>query len=399
MATGTWIGGASVAQQISTITLGGTWNDSESDVAVTLTDEVGASHTVNVTPSGTDKNTIAAAIQSALDSSTNVEFVKVTWTVDSAVVTGTAKVAGRPFYPACVVTGGSGTETVATSTANSSPHDFNATANWQSGTVASTTGAVYFVSGDDDIIYGLQQTLLHPTTFHVGPGFNGGIGDHDNGYYLTLKTTAGSNDITDMRLDVKGRVYIKGDIETCFIKGCPSGDNRINLDCNALDSGNSTVLVTGNTCRGEISFKNSSVLHTLRICGAPRCTVTLGTGLSSLDTIEMDSGLVYCSSAVATAINVSGGTYYQLEGANSTAANVRRDGTLNWESIGDPGTFNLFNGTINMGKSLAGNTSVQVALNMYNGLYTEASSGNVIGTYNLFGGTTRFESGFAPTKS
>ena len=62
MANFVWVGGTSGVAEVNTYTLNNDFNDSETDITVTLTDEGGGTQTVSITPSGTDELCLRAVL-------------------------------------------------------------------------------------------------------------------------------------------------------------------------------------------------------------------------------------------------------------------------------------------------------------------------------------------------
>ncbi len=134
MAVNVWNGHAQPVAQVVTITISG--YHASTTYSITIN-----SKTVSVAGT-TDTAGTASALQVALAASTIPEFAEVTWTYpgSGAVVTGTAATPGVPFTATSSVSGGSGTiGAVTTTTANSGPNVYSATANWSLGYVPQAT--------------------------------------------------------------------------------------------------------------------------------------------------------------------------------------------------------------------------------------------------------------------
>ena len=97
---------------------------------------------------GESTSDIATALQALLAASTEPEFVEYTWTVNTNVVTGTSKVAGRP---ATFTKGGTGTSTLTNATPATGPR-FWSNDNFD----AATPG-----TGDDIYIFGTNVPILY----------------------------------------------------------------------------------------------------------------------------------------------------------------------------------------------------------------------------------------------
>ena len=102
MATRIWRGDAVDVTQVDTLTVGGTVEAGDKFITTINGKDV----TVSATTTST--STTATEIKTALAASTIPEFAEITWTVNSAVVTGTAKVAGKPFTVTATTTESNG---------------------------------------------------------------------------------------------------------------------------------------------------------------------------------------------------------------------------------------------------------------------------------------------------
>jgi hypothetical protein len=173
MATREWLGNALAVQQITTWLFAGTW---EATDIITITCN---GKTITVVAGDTVAATIATTVHAALAASTIPEFTEVTWTVDTATITATGAVAGRPFtYTfATTETGGGaadaqtingGTSSTGTdATACTGPNYADNTANWSGGSLP--------VDGDDvvirrpvSILYGLTGLSgVYPATLKI----------------------------------------------------------------------------------------------------------------------------------------------------------------------------------------------------------------------------------------
>lgn len=137
MALNRWI-----AKQLSTKQIG-TGTVTAYDVATTYKATIG-SKVISTIGVGGSTNTTAAALYALMTASTEPEFQEVTWTNATNVITGTSKVAGRPFVVTFSVTAGTGTISGATTTANTSPNDVADVLNWSAGSLP--------VNGDDVLL-------------------------------------------------------------------------------------------------------------------------------------------------------------------------------------------------------------------------------------------------------
>lgn len=130
--------------QVVTVTLTG--YDATTTYKITI-----GNITVSVLGVGGTVATTAAALLTALTNSQAGEFLEVTWSVNSATITGTAVTAGTPFTATSSVSGGAGTiGSVTTTTVNKSPSDFGDSVNWDT----------FPVSGDSLVIENCNIPIL-----------------------------------------------------------------------------------------------------------------------------------------------------------------------------------------------------------------------------------------------
>lgn len=348
-----WVGGAATATQVETFTLNNDFNDSETAVTITMTDENGGTVPVSITPSGVDEDVIAAQLQSALAGSVNALFAAVTWTVASNVVTGTANTTGVPFYAASSVTGGAGTITDNESTSSAGPHDWNTTGNWEGAALPVSTDDVR-VTGDVDIRYGLDQNAVALASLSVAKDYTGSIGDSANNYSLQI-------DATTVTIEGNGAHYlIDGTSTDVYVKRTSSGTGAV-----VLDGDIGTLHVNGPGVAGEVQVESGAVLDNVYLLSAPRGSVTVASGVTSLDLVEMDGGQFDNSSSLngtGSSVRVSGGTYTQTDGAlPGTAENgliIQNRGAVKYNTEGTLAKANIHGGTLDFTDSTADSVTV-----------------------------------------
>lgn len=295
--------------------------------------------TVTYTATGADTNaTIAAGLQALLALSAFPEFQEVTWTVASAVVTGTGPSTGVPFTLSASASG-TGTLTAATATAASSPYHWSVAANWKENSVPATGDDVVIDEGPA-IRYGLDQSAVTLASLRITPNWpdGGEVG-------LPASTSPGDPaggypEYRDQRLKVSATVV---EVET--------GSRRVRLD---LGSNASTVTVngTGSPAAGETAVDligvhadnvlrvNKGSVGVAAVAGdvstfdsvavayrdqqAGDAAVRLGRGLT-LDTLTQSGGTVALDCG-ATTVERSGGTLTRT--GSGTLGTVRNRGGL-----------------------------------------------------------------------
>lgn len=337
--------------QVSTISLNNDFNDSETDITITLTNEAGGTQTESIVPSGTDESTIATALRSALNSSTQDLFTTINWTVSTTVVTGTAKTSGVPFVFSSAVTGGAGTITDATGTANTGPNDWNTATIWDGGSKPVNDEHVAINSGTRDIKYGLNQSGVNLKSLRIGKQYRGIIGDKVNQYHLQIEvsSTAGSN-TPIVAINTGGvSVWLNGTMPTVIVRGC-----SVDADAVQLKGDTDNLRLIGPGVKGTITVADSMTLDNVYVLGVGGARLILGKTLSSFDLIEMDSGIVENNGALAASgtININGsGKLIHLEG-NAPNVNVR-GGELDFRGAGTITTLHIYAGLFSLVNSVA----------------------------------------------
>lgn len=359
MATVVWKGGATAVTQVETFTLNNDFDDSETLVRMTMTDEAGDTATVDITPDGVDETVIASLWLTALQNSSNVLFAAVTWTSSLGVVTGTAKIAGVPFYAVSAVTG-TGTSTDSITTASAGPFDMETVANYVDGALAVDGDNLYILSHPINersysILYGLDQSAVQVADFNVGESFEGDIGQTNNKYYLRIdpNPAAGTGKFV---FNGRGNAcWIDGAIDTCFVLGGINSKDMLQL------KGTITVLyIQGSKVQGRITIADSASLPKAYMFDAPGAYLKIGTSVSDLTDLDMNSGkvLLETTPAASANINVNGGV---LDTEIATWANNpvinQRGGRINFNAAGIIATINMFAGDFSFANNKIGLTS------------------------------------------
>jgi len=372
MATIKWLGGATAVAQVSTVTLNNDFNDSETDLSITLTAEDGSTtQSVSITPSGTDESTIASALQAACAASNQTLFTAINFTVASNVVTLTAASAGVPFYFESAVTGGAGTTTDATGTASAGPNDWNTAANWSTGSVPTGTDSVVITDGSFDILYGLDQSSVSLETLSVNTGFTGTVGDPANEYPLQINGNSAN-------IRAVNQVWWEGDLPQWTILGTARGTDAVRLK----DTTGLGIRVLGPNVVGEVRIVDGTGTSTITIANCPRAEVAVEAN-SEINLLRMGSGTFTTESDVQDMEMWGGiatfdgcGIFDGLDMYGGTInANGSPDATNNggkW--FGEVGGVNLYGGTV----SFAGNTEPSVTIEQ---------------SIQIFGGTLDLRSG------
>lgn len=179
MADVVWIGNARKVAQVDTLTVGGTIEATDVFI-VTINGK-----DLSVVGGSTDADTVASAIVSAFNASTEPEFTEITAAAGSGTgeLTLTADTPGKPFTVTVSTTEtGGGTADAQTfsrsaTTANKGPNVADDGDNWSTGSVPTGSDDVYFENSSVSCLYELDN--FSATAFasvNVFKSFTGDIG-------------------------------------------------------------------------------------------------------------------------------------------------------------------------------------------------------------------------------
>ncbi len=345
-------GGTAGVKQIETFALQNDFNNSETALIMTMTAEDGTStQTASIDPSGTDESTIAAAWLVALQASTDTLFLAVTWSVVTATITGTANIGGVPFFAASSVTGGAGTVSDSITTANAGPHAYGTAANHSPSGVPVADDIVYVVphptdNKSYDIKYDLNQSSIDYQEFRVPDLHFGSIGDSVNGFYFRADVSNISTGTPALILNGRGEAYwFKGVLDTVYVRRMINSKDAVHLAGGAIV----TLYVTGPDNQGTLTVADSTNIANVYINNAPGANIKLGSSLSNLNILEMDSGNVLLESDMAggsSTIDVNGGVLTIEEAAwtSGSIITVRAPGIVRFNVGGTLDRWNLKGG-------------------------------------------------------
>lgn len=352
MANRQWLGTAAATPQVVTLTPGGTIEADDKFIA-TLTLEDGLTQIESVTAGGTTVAAVCTAIYTQLSASTKSEFQKITWADNTTNVIGTAKTAGVPFYIALSTTesGGGGADaqtfTLATTTANSGPNDWNTALNWSGGAVPVDSDSAFILStNDSDILYGLDQSGIALTLLRTEEG-HGQIGtltaalrlDGCTKYEEGVARGDGSGGTTDVITNINfGASAVTGEIFSTANRGS-SGKAPVQIKGthanNAFTVRGSSIVGFGTAVAGE-----STTLLTLTVFDNAKAIC--GSGVT-LGTLNPEGGSTTLSAA-ATTISFGSGAVTVTGSGNITTVNV--GGSFTWSSSGVITTLNGYGSAI-----------------------------------------------------
>lgn len=193
MAKKSWIGGAAATTQVNTWLFAGTW-EANDVVNVTI-----GTRTVSVVTGSTSASVVATNVQAALAASELPEFTEITWTINTATITGTAVSAGVPFTAtfATTETGGGAADaqtingttssTGTAATACTGPNHGDNAQNWTGGTLPVDSDDIYFADSNVSLLYGVNLSTITPASITIEQSFTGEIGlpvyNASGGYY------------------------------------------------------------------------------------------------------------------------------------------------------------------------------------------------------------------------
>lgn len=320
MAINRWLGDAQAVARVETYTV------ASSTAAQTFGVTINSKTVYYTAGSGETTSTIAAALQALLAASTIPEFRRVTWSVASAVVTGTAATAGVKWIGAAY---GTGTLNRSVATVGTGPNYVSNTANWSLGSLPAIGDDVVIDGTDVDLLYDLDTFGAAGAlgSFTVRSSFTGTIG-------LPETNPAGYREYLPRYLK-----FADGVTTATIGGGEGTGSSRLLLDFDGDDTAVSVaatgprasdafspLLLTGlasgavaNVAGGDVGVAvetgQTATVTTLRVTG-PDTKVVLGDG-ATITTIDQDDGEVECSGAVTT-LGITGGQHAQLGGSVAT---------------------------------------------------------------------------------
>ena len=318
MATKKWIGAAEAVAQVGTFVItavSGTPSDTEYFIDIN-------GDTVSVL-GDTDVDTTAAALQVALEASTNPYFSNIDWTVATDTITATAGTAGVPFTAVSSDVGGTGTiAAYSATTASDGPNNWASTRNWSDGVVPVSTDTVYIEDSAISITDGLAQSAVTLTELVIKASFTGRIGLI--GAFATsangATTTAVKDEYKAQYLAISATTLSIGEKET----GRPQDGSKmikLNLGSNqatvTVHDTASTSFVAGNPA---IQLLGTHASNTMSVKAA-RSSVGIAVGSLEVSTFAtIDVGTDVSSGGVVVGLGTTLTTFRQKSGESFIAA-------------------------------------------------------------------------------
>jgi hypothetical protein len=336
-----YLGTAQARVQVSTVTIGGTWGDTE-----TVTIKIGGK-SVTYTCSGTPTAaTVAAGLQALAAASTDPEFRELVWTVNAAVITATGAVAGVPVTIGGSEVSSSGTITLAVVTAATGPNHWDNADNWSTGAVPVNSDEVFF-EANVAALYGLPSSGLTLAKFIMRAG-RIGLPDTNASGYAEYRPTRAVFSCVDVQLGISAGVGP----QLCRLDLSTSAAKVVVFGVSGAQSGMfAPVDVVVNSASAEVAAISGSVAvapsgdetTTVLSCRCGKnATMLVGAGVTVTNLLT--AGQTRCLASV-TNLTVDDGTC-TLAGAATVAELVVRGGTFVHNSTGTitdavvgPGTF------------------------------------------------------------
>ena len=335
MATNRWRGKAAKVAQVNTITpanvgIGNTFSVTINEKTITVTATAGT--VANVT----------GLLLTALQASNDGEFQEITWADITTAITGTASIPGKPFTQTSSATGGTATNTTATTTANVSPNDVNNATNWSDG-IPNAADDVVFDEGDVDALWNLDAlSAITLTSFTRRRGYTGTIGlperNTDGTEYYEYRATEFAISATTMTIEQRSddeADQIKVNVGSAQTALHIRGEGAAGQGAETMRWRGTHVSNVVNVQNGSLSVApladTSAAIATLRLEGS---TVSLGPAVSTLTTINSESSVLDTWSNLVTLNQKGDGGDTTFRGTVTiTTANID-DGSLNSLSSG-----------------------------------------------------------------
>jgi hypothetical protein len=349
MATLRYIGAALPRAHVMTITVANTWATNDTGDVIcngrTLRLTVGA-----VTTTTGIATAIAAMIngdaaigtETRSETGDNVpEFQEVTAAASSSTVVITGNTKGLPFtFTVAENTAGSGTLSIAETTAATGPNHYDNAANWSTGALPVDNDTV-IIEGDVDVLYGATQSSVTPAALRF-LNFSGRFGLPDvneTGGYREYRTKflayGNSADAVNMAVTVdceSSRIRFNGGTGQVTINALNTGtpeDTEYAFEFKGSHTSNVINIVGGSVGVGIEPDDTTTVVATLRIGGNANAEARSGVGLT---TVLHDSGTSRLASNVTT-LTINDGDCRVDGTATLTTATVN-GGRLNYRSSG-----------------------------------------------------------------
>lgn len=345
MATIRWLGNAPAVAQVDTATVGGTI---EADDLFKLTIN---GKTLSVTAGSTVAATVATNIAAAWNALTAAdgygEFAEITALATSGgALTLTADTKGKPFT--CTVStteaggGAADAQTFGTTntTASSGPNDWSTAANWSGGAVPVDADDVIIEDSSIDILYGLDQSAIQPTSLTIRRNYTGKIG-------LPNRSAAGYEEYREKYLKIGPTTVAVGTGDS------GAGSSRLKLNTGTdqtaitvhftaapIDANSSSFIWKGANAANTLTVKSGSVA-VAPYAGETATIATLNVGY--VNNVAGDSNVYLGTGCTLTTITQTGGKLVAQN--NATTINLL-DGELSMRGAATITTLNIDGGAL-----------------------------------------------------
>ena len=252
----------------------------------------------------------------------------------------------------------------------STPGDWSVAANWTPSGVPVNGDDVFFNDGSQNVTAGLDQSAVALTSLRIGSSYTGNVAS--SAAYLQIGATT-------FTFESGGQeCWVQGALTTVNVVGGISSANMLQLKG---DGG--TLRAIGGS--GTVTMASASTtLDELEVFGAPSITVTIPSGVTSLDNVQVDSGVISIGAAIGTKLTVIDGIVKITDSATVVLADVN-GGVLDYKSSGTLTTLNIFAGKFTLENNVATSVTVSNAtmyegstVNLQNGLDNVTMSAGMI---------------------
>lgn len=350
-----WIGGARTIQQVTTVTIGSSTNGHV--FTILLQHPSGHSSITPVeiatyTAGGAETTTtIATALLALLQASKHEYSTAISWTSNGAdIIYATAAVAGVPFI---VTETGSGTITIATTTANSGPTDASVASNYRGGAAPTGTSNNLYVTGQYSILYG-YATLQGSTSRFANVkifDYRGTLGWIGAPVPFCMDNSGGS-----ISIDTFGTAYVEVQSSNAtnpsmHVINAPAGstNNGVYLSCasngvglfgiNSLRVTAGSVRIMATTDESDTPTISRAIIESGGVLEVPAGSL--------VTTYDIVGGVVYHSgTSTTTTLSMNAGEFYTYVSGAITTANIN-GGYFESNSTGTIGTLNANGGWTN----------------------------------------------------
>ncbi len=355
MAKLTATGAAQARSQITTLTVAGTWADTE-----TATIQIGGKSVVFTCGASETPTTVAAALVALCQANTSIEFREATWTVLGAVITATST-AGIPIEVASAETAASGSITDATPQAATGPNHWDDVENWSTGAVPTTADEVYVDRESIALLYGLPTSLSLGKFVHS----RGQVGLPDNNASggVEYRATRAVFTCTDVTIGFASgigpslsRLDLASGAAVVTVFGSKTVNNGSAVDLLLNNAGASVAILSGQVAINPSSAGTTTV-GTIRVANEGNCYIGPGTTVTTVITTGTTT-----LAASATTLTIDAGVTTIKEAAAITTLNLR-GGTLVHKSSGTIATANVGPGTLDCSQDIRPRTITNMTLN------------------------------------